>query len=211
MKNVEVEVIKLGGSLLSRPNIAADLRAWVAQEDATLDARCRVLVMGGGQMVDALRAIAASGPLTEYDTHWRAIDIMHVTGRILATWLGHVALVEQYESAVSKCRNPGWMVLLPRDFLRNQEQLLPGKRLEEGWHVTSDSIAGRLATCLGATKLRLVKSRQATSAEAADWTVAAQNGLVDSYFPQLVDDFAASGCQVATTVLPQASEVEAAH
>jgi 5-(aminomethyl)-3-furanmethanol phosphate kinase len=80
-------------------------------------------------------------------------------------------------------------------FVREVEPMLPGTVLEVGWHVTSDSIAARLAICLGDARLRLLKSRPPTAAEAVDWACAARGRLVDAFFPCLANHLRSASCE----------------
>jgi aspartokinase-like uncharacterized kinase len=65
-------------------------------------------------------------------------------------------------------------------FLRDGEARWTGTPLPHGWHVTSDSIAARVAECLGAAELVLLKSAPPPSdlSEAMD----AATGYVDGHF-----------------------------
>lgn len=78
---------------------------------------------------------------------------------------------------------------------------MPGSTLPVGWQVTSDSIAARLAICLGADRLVLLKSREAMPGERSDWAQAVAGGLVDGCFPT----FAAKLPEVRLETLPPLS------
>jgi hypothetical protein len=73
--------------------------------------------------------------------------------------------------------------LRPSRFLQQVEPWAAGTRLEVGWHVTSDSIAARVAECLAATRLTLLKSAAwPADVRPGDWVAAAAAGYVDEQF-----------------------------
>lgn len=198
MSGVEVEVIKLGGSLVSRRDFVPAVCEWLEQQQASRPEDHRVLLVGGGPLVETLRQLDALRAISASDAHWRAIELMQVTGRMVAGWLPAMEVVESFCDLRRRCAQPGQTLLLPERFLMDDEPNLEGDVLEEGWHVTSDSIAARLAICLGAARLRLIKSRRPAAAEANDWALAAQNGLVDRFFPRLAQRI----CHVSCDLLP---------
>ncbi|QDU56502.1 amino acid kinase family protein [Aeoliella mucimassa] len=182
--NPALEVVKLGGSLLARPDLVPAVRAWLADNQD----RPVVFVVGGGSLVDHLREVCRTMPVDDHTAHWLAIDAMELSAHWLAWRIPELATVAHYDKAAAikdTCRTS---VMLCGLFLRENEPLLPGTRLPIGWQVTSDSIAARLAVCLGASRLTLIKSRAATAAESTDWHQATRSGLVDAFFPSLVGE-----------------------
>ena len=67
----------------------------------------------------------------------------------------------------------------PVAWLAEREPRAGGQPLPLGWHVTSDSIAARLAEALGAEELVLLKSGLPTTGDPTNW---AQESFVDGYF-----------------------------
>jgi aspartokinase-like uncharacterized kinase len=65
-------------------------------------------------------------------------------------------------------------VLDPIDFMDHVDGRVPGQRLPVGWHVTSDSIAARVADVVGASELVLLKSKLPDGGESSEF--------VDEYF-----------------------------
>ncbi len=182
MGRCDVEVVKVGGSLIGRQDFVPALRTWLRGRVVS-DPNCHlVLVVGGGPLVDALRVLDHARPLATADAHWRAVELMEVTGRVVAAWFSEFVVADTFADLTARCTRPGVTLWLPLDFLQNDEPTLGGTVLEMGWHVTSDSIAARMAICLAAPRLRLLKSRLAVGREARNWAVAAEGGLVDAFF-----------------------------
>lgn len=157
-------VIKFGGSLLRRGGWPAALRALVGQVLAPT-----TIVVGGGGLVDGLRAIDAAHPLPAALAHRLAIDAMGLTARLVADATGFSLTAEPAAgAAVVVLDAPSWLAV--------------GTRLADlpvGWHVTSDSIAAAVAAAYGAA-LWLAKSEPPP---AGDLECLAREGWVDDYFP----------------------------
>lgn len=157
-------IVKLGGSLLGRTGWGDEVRALVA----TLPAP-RVLVVGGGLLVDGLRAIDAAGPQPAALVHGLAIECMRITARLVAATLGAPLVVEATDATPAAVLDaPAWLAGADRF-----------DRLPVGWHVTSDSIAAAVAAELDAG-LVLAKSVPPSH---GDIERLAATGWVDGYFP----------------------------
>jgi hypothetical protein len=73
-------------------------------------------------------------------------------------------------------------ILDPWVFLREEEPRSPGLTLPESWQATSDSIAARIASCVDAAELVLLKSK--LPQHNATLPDAAADGFVDPLLPQ---------------------------
>lgn len=153
-------VVKLGGSILTRPGWPAAVAALLRDMPAPL------VVVGGGRVVDGLRAIDATAPQPVELMHALAIDAMSLTARIAAAALG-LAVVE---------RPAAGGVLDAAAWLRTDAAARP----PAGWHVTSDSIAAAVAGLTG-RGLLLVKSTPPPDGERLE--ALAASGWVDPHFP----------------------------
>lgn len=177
-------VIKLGGSLLSLPDIGATFESWLAEQSPAQD----VIVAGGGDLADAIRRIDAMHPLDVELAHWLCVDTLAITARLAAQLLPGTTHIARWEELVERLLvddRPGKFILDPGDFLRRAEPQLPGEPLPIGWQVTSDSIAARLAAALDADELVLLKSAPAPNPPLR--RQAAKIGLVDTHFPTAAD------------------------
>jgi aspartokinase-like uncharacterized kinase len=158
-------IVKLGGSLLARTAWATTIVDLLAEQ-----IRPHLLVVGGGPVVDGLRAIDAAAPQPAAAMHWWAIEAMGITARIVAEALGLPLVRSPSGAAQGVLDVPAW--------LRGDASL------PIGWHVTSDSIAAVAARAAGAGLL-LVKS---VPPPADDLATAAAAGWVDPHFPAVAAD-----------------------
>lgn len=167
-------VIKLGGSLLEDPHLRSRFAIWLARQIPANN----VVVVGGGGLVDALRAIDRAQQLATTHSHALAIDAMSVTARLAATLL-ELPCIDRRSGLADLAGATA--ILDVRLFILEEEPELEGEPIPSSWQVTSDSIAARLADALRATELVLLKSTLpppgATLEEASDAE------YVDAYFP----------------------------
>lgn len=173
-------VVKVGGSLLDRPDWPRAIAALVAELKPTL------VVVGGGQVVDGLRAIDAACPRPARLMHDLAIDAMSLTARLVADALG-LPVVHGVEAAAGVLDVAGWL-----------RAAGPVAALPVGWHVTSDSIAALVASVTG-RGLVLAKSVP-PPVGGDDLAALAAAGWVDAHFPR-----AAAGVAELGWAAPQES------
>jgi aspartokinase-like uncharacterized kinase len=175
-----IRVVKVGGSLFERSNLPAMLQRWFDDELP----RANVMISGGGPWADAVRQLDRRGGVTAAAAHELAIRAMSLTGWVLSrcepTW-HYCDTFGALVSALAKATAPVTIVFDPAELIARHEPTLPGTPLGVGWHVTSDSIAARLAEILGADELVLLKSAPTAAATLYE---AARSGYVDDHFPQ---------------------------
>lgn len=133
-------ILKVGGSLLASPDWPAALAELTSQIDRPL------LVVGGGGIVDGLRAIDAANPRPPQVMHELAIKAMSLTARLVADALGL--------PVVPSPRVLSPAVLDIADWLATAE--CP-PTIPVGWEVTSDSLAA-VAAVASDRSLVLAKS-----------------------------------------------------
>jgi hypothetical protein len=85
-----VRVVKLGGSLLTMPNLKQKFQKWLRENPHPLT----LIIVGGGPVVDAVRQVHLANPLSEEFAHWVCIDLLQHTARIAYQVLGNVDLME---------------------------------------------------------------------------------------------------------------------
>jgi aspartokinase-like uncharacterized kinase len=175
-------VVKLGGSLLTADDLVVRCRAWLAAEPEAQ----RVVVVGGGTLVDEFRALDRRHRLDERAAHWMCVELMSITARLLASLLPEATLLSNLAELEVRKREPGIIIFDVADFLRREEPRLPGTPLTENWDVTSDAIAARLAVVLAADELVLLKSASPDSTRSI--AALAESGYVDRYLPRLCDE-----------------------
>lgn len=168
-------VVKLGGSLLTTAELRERFDGWVARQSPART----ILVVGGGELVEAIRQINRVHRLDSTSTHWLAVRAMKITARLAAELLER-PLETKYESLAGHREEV--VVFDVWTFLESMEPQLDGVQLPSNWDVTSDSIAARVAQATSAVELVLLKSklpnRGATIVEAA------RSGYVDAHFPR---------------------------
>jgi len=163
-------VIKIGGSLLSRPGWPALLAALVA----TRPPRPCCLVVGGGAVVEGLRAIDQATPQPAAVMHELAIDAMRLTARLVAGAVRlPLATTPPDAHGVVVLDVPAWLAVGSR-----------ATSLPADWQVTSDAIAARVAVVHGGQLLLAKSVPPPPCPESADLLGAlAAAGWVDNYFP----------------------------
>lgn len=183
-------VIKFGGSLLTRPTWPEELRALVAAGRAGPTA----IVVGGGPVVDGLRAIDAASPRPAHVMHRLAIEAMAITARLVAeaTALPLVAEPVWDEPATVVLDAARWLASPGRD------DCLP-----VGWQVTSDSIAAVVAAASTAA-LVLAKSMPPSAAH-DDLASLARAGWVDDHFPVAAARLERIAWAVPSGIIPTSS------
>jgi aspartokinase-like uncharacterized kinase len=140
-------VIKIGGSLTSD---STALRALCVELGRTAE-RFRLLVVpGGGEFADVVRAVDTRFALTSQVSHRMAVLGMDQFGLLLSDLIPK-ARVAFSLSAVEGLSGAGRVVILLPSRLVFRARSLPAS-----WDVTSDSIAAYVAGRLGACKLVLI-------------------------------------------------------
>jgi aspartokinase-like uncharacterized kinase len=147
-------VVKLGGSLLDRPDLAACLRAHLH----SLRPRPIAVLVGGGPTTDAVRhldRIHNLGEAIAHDLALRALTLnAHAIGHLLEG-----SVVAGTRAEVVAAWSASRLVLLdPWSLLTTLEAEAGEAILPHTWEATSDSVALVLAGSLGAGELHLLKS-----------------------------------------------------
>lgn len=191
-------VLKLGGSLLTCPDLGQRLRKLVARyEDHRI-----LMIVGGGAAADVVRDWSHRFSLSEESAHWIALRSLSMTRGLVKTMLPRCADVDSSSTADLMWEagfNP--MLLDIELYLWREQQSAGQEMLPHTWDVTSDSIAAWVAAGWLAHELVLVKSTDL----AAQMTVdrAAEEGLVDAYFPQIANQVPRIGWCNALSETPQ--------
>ncbi len=175
MKSQFLRIVKVGGSLFNLPDLGSRLQSWL---DAQAPAR-NILVTGGAWFADEVRKQSYGD---ESSDHWTCIVLMDTTAKLLRAELPGAELVQNVRPGRPSTRS---LVLAPWHWMEEYEPSHPGTRLPESWDVSSDSIAARLAICLEADELVLLKSADPPSRNLQEL---ADAGYVDKFLPKLAGE-----------------------
>lgn len=182
-----VRVIKLGGSLLTMPNLKHKFQKWCRENPHPFT----LILVGGGPVVDAVRQVHRANSLSDEFAHWVCIDLLQHTARIAHEILGNADLVETRAdleqlfsgSQVNSTTPIISIVQVAICFAR----VYPNMGLPESWDVTSDSLAAAFSASYAAEELVVMKSCDAPN-DGLDLESLADFGFVDPYFADLAAD-----------------------
>ena len=174
-----IRIIKLGGSLLHKKDLAQDLQRWLSQQSKAH----HIIIVGGGGLADEVRTWSHSHDFDEGFAHDLCIQLLSITARAVAALCEPIPLVDDIVAATSDHPESLTCVFDAARFLNIDEPLQPGTPLPHTWSATSDSIAARVAIVASAQELVLLKS----TAPPPELTVhvASQSHYVDEFFPTL--------------------------
>jgi len=172
-------VVKVGGSLFDWPELSSRLQSFLA----TLKGSNVLLIPGGGPTADVIRQFDQCHHLGEETSHWLALRALALNARFLQIIVPSTQVVEGLNAARSCWRRGSTPILDMYRFARGDESR--PDHLSHNWQVTSDSLAARVAVVAKASKLILLKSKDAPS---EDWTELGQVGYVDASFPRLIQN-----------------------
>lgn len=179
---MRVVVVKVGGSLLTLPDLAARLEGLL--ESIVGDAGvCPLFVCGGGAAADLVREWSGLHALGTEESHWMALRAMMLNEALLVDLLPNATGASTAAGMQAAWAAGQIPILCAFAFLREAE---PSTSLElpHTWDATSDSVAAWVAVHFQADELILVKSTDLPAA--CDAAEAARQGLVDAAFGRYV-------------------------
>jgi hypothetical protein len=186
-------VVKVGGSLFDLEDLGPRLYRWLGER-----AFPRVVIVpGGGRTADVVRDLDRFHRLGEETAHWLALQALTLNAHFLAELLvrqAHVdaAVPSPGGGAIVSGTPSEWPALWARGLLvvvdaHQFARVDEGRRgsLPHTWAVTSDSVAARVAHCVGARRVNLLKSASPTNGAAPQRP--GPRGYVDSFFSQAAE------------------------
>lgn len=167
-------VLKLGGSLLTMPDLMTRLNAVLKH----LSPAPVLIVPGGGFAADVIRDLDRRFQLVPEKAHRDAIAAMSGNAALLCRLNRSLILVQNQEQAEHVWADGLTAVLETTSFLFGFGEFMECslEPLPASWDITSDSIAAWTARAWQADYLILAKSCDAPEASPAVWT---QLGLID--------------------------------
>lgn len=167
-------VIKVGGSLFSSASFVEAMDRWLARQSPAEN----LIVIGGGEAVEAMRELSQQFPLDGTAMHWRCIRLLRATYEVAAELFGHWQRIDDRDAFDALAAEPPqpshWLVAV--DAFYSRETAIDSG-LPESWATTSDALAALLARATRADELVLLKSCDVDPA--ADVEVLAAAGVVD--------------------------------
>ena len=149
----EVQVVKLGGSLLGWPETPGRLAQLLSHDSCPRP----LLIVGGGLTADIVRDWHTLHSLDETTAHDLAVATMTLNSRLLAALLPQATLVGNRDEAATAWIDHRWPILDCAAFLPREEPAQPHE-LPHTWQATSDAIAAWITLAWPASHLVLLKS-----------------------------------------------------
>lgn len=180
-------VLKLGGSLLSLPDLTARLSHLLDSLATNV-----LLVPGGGGTADIIRRLDSRYRLPMTDSHAAAIAAMSFNACLLARTTGlfrAVSTQAELDAVSGTQKSP---ILDVSAWLHHGEAERT-RALPDSWDVTSDSIAACVAADFGITRLILIKSCNPQSSRVQELSDA---GGIDSWFPRVAGNLQIQWCNL---------------
>ena len=150
-------VVKVGGSLLLRDDLPAALPRWLATQSEAET----LIVVGGGELIDAVRRLDQIRSGDSIEIHWLCVELLETTRQLFAQWFDwpSVCTADELDAASES----GFSRQLPtlvavkafygRRLVGHQRVAMP-----LDWRTTTDAIAALLAMRTRADELVLLKS-----------------------------------------------------
>jgi len=138
-------VIKIGGSLIQ----SARELVRVLHRYASVEGERILVVPGGGVFADAVRTASDTYGISDEAAHWMAVLAMDQYGHYLADGTEASLVTDIGEGSI----RAGVSVLLVYDLLKRSDSG-EGSGIEHTWNATSDTIAGWVASRLGAVFIK---------------------------------------------------------
>ena len=171
-------VIKIGGSLLLLPDLAARLQCLLRQRDQE---QC-LIVVGGGEAADIVRSWSQVHAISDEAAHWLAISSMGLNREFLEQLLSLRTVCSREAADLAWAEDCGPLLLDMKKFALQEEGEI-SEPLPHRWDVTSDSLAAWVAVRWPADELILAKSVPCPAEPCS--LDASRKQFVDDYFPML--------------------------
>ena len=172
-------VVKVGGSLLLRNDLTDSLRQWIRGQPLGET----FVVVGGGELIDAIRHLDQIRPGDPALIHWLCVDLLQSTFRLASSWFidwTAIDSAQHLERIVASSAGSGDAFLVSVRSFYNPHS---GSDLPLTWDTTTDSIAAELAVRIHADELILLKSCQVDSGD--DAVQLGRLGIVDPAFASI--------------------------
>lgn len=170
-------VVKVGGSLLLRDDLLEAFAGWLADQSEAET----LVIIGGGELIDAIRKLDGVHGGDPAETHWLCVELLETTFQLFSSWVDWES-VRTGELLLEKSRS-GFKTETPtlisvRAFYDRSVAI---DAIPLDWRTTTDTIAALLAQQTAADELVLLKSCPIDSS--ASIQQLADLGIVDETLP----------------------------
>ncbi len=163
-----MRVIKLGGSLLDHSELRNQLSRFL---DQLTPPSPSLIVVGGGDLVEAVRGYDKIFSMDSKDCHWLCTQLMDTTAKLLHLIFPHWQYLATQQALDRWIQDASSQVLLPEACPEHPPTIvaasayyspsLNADSLPMSWATTGDSISALLAGLVHASELILLKSASA--------------------------------------------------
>jgi aspartokinase-like uncharacterized kinase len=177
-------VVKLGGSLLRRADLPERLSVWLAAQPPGET----LVIVGGGELIDAMRRLDAVRPVDPATMHWRCVRLLRGTFETVRDWFPSWHVIESaaaFEAAIERGFATDAPTLISVPAFYHPGSAADSPPLPEDWRTTTDAIAGRLAVQVRAARVVLLKSCPVDPS--ADISELSRRGVVDQAIAGIAD------------------------
>lgn len=147
-------VVKIGGSLLVRKDLPIAIRRWLASQTPAEN----LVIVGGGDLIEAVRRLDALRPSDPTAVHWRCIKLLDATYETAQEWFADWQCVESPDDfcrgiEIGFSQSDPTLVKVSSFYQPSDRTALP-----LDWRTTTDAIAVWLGNVSDADEVVLLKS-----------------------------------------------------
>ena len=170
-------VVKVGGSLLVRDDLRAALPRWIACQSKAET----LLIVGGGELIDAIRNLDRAHGGDPVEIHWLCVDLLKTTFQLFSFWFDWECIRKRQTllAAIKSGFRVESPTLVSVSAFYDRNDVVAG--LPPDWRTTTDTIAALLAQRTAAEELVLLKSCPIDAS--ASIQQLADLGIVDEALP----------------------------
>ena len=155
-------VVKVGGSLLTRPALGREIEGWVRNQEPAEN----LFLIGGGDLINTVRHWDALHPSDPVEVHWRCIDLLRFTFQFASERFSDLQVIRDKAELNTLMEKPclenlDYLVAVDAFYRRDPIPFAIGEvglELPESWATTTDAIAGLLGLITSADEVVLLKS-----------------------------------------------------
>lgn len=147
-------VVKIGGSLLLQPGLRTSINRWLAAQPPAQT----LVIVGGGDLINAVRELDRAQPGLPADIHWLCVDLLRVTFQFTRDFFDHWNVIDSaadLQRAIHDGSDSDQPALVSASVFYRPDN---DYGLPHDWSTTTDAIAAALAVETVSDELVLLKS-----------------------------------------------------